>query len=191
MVLAIVVVTYKYDGFVSIKGSSGTANTSPSRRGGQQLSWMSRAGSDDRIGEWSPRSLMLKHGVEDGQQLAHAGGECQLLGLACSQQTLVEGPNHWVEASSDQGSHVEGRPYRGASAPDGAFPPPGATIPVEGGYPHQGAELPAGQGPQFGQLRHEGGGEGGSTPGTLRSSSSRSRQRGLSPSIGPRSSSIS
>src|SRR3972149_425356 len=91
-------------------------------------------------------------------------GECQLLGLACSQQTLVEGPNHWVEASGDQGSHVKDRPYRGASAPEGAFPPPGATIPVEGCYPHQGAELPAVQGPQFGQLRHEGGSEGGAHP---------------------------
>ena len=39
---------------------------------------------------------MLQHGIEDEQQLAHAGCEGQLLRLAQGQQPLVEVPDDGV-----------------------------------------------------------------------------------------------
>ena len=36
---------------------------------------------------------MFKHGIEDGEQLAHAGGEGDFLGFARSLQSVVEGPS--------------------------------------------------------------------------------------------------
>ena len=72
---------------------------------------------------------MLEHGVEDNQQLAHAGGEIQLLRPTSGQQPLVEVPDDGIEAAGYQRSHVEGGAYPGASAPNGAFAPQRAAVP--------------------------------------------------------------
>ena len=45
---------------------------------------------------------MLEHGIEDGQQLAYAGCERQLLGLTPRQQPLVEVPDYRVVAAGYQ-----------------------------------------------------------------------------------------
>lgn len=48
---------------------------------------------------------MFQHRIENRQQLAHAGGECHLLCLSRSLQTLIEGPDHRVEAGGDNRTH--------------------------------------------------------------------------------------
>ena len=77
---------------------------------------------------------MLDHGVEDDEQLAHAGCEGQLLRLASGQQPLVEVPDNGIEAGGCQGSHIEGGADPGASAPYGTFTPRGFygnTLPLQ------------------------------------------------------------
>ena len=53
------------------------------------------------------------HAVEYGEEFARAGGQCQFLGLASSQQPLVEAADHRVVATGHQCSHVEHRPNAG------------------------------------------------------------------------------
>jgi hypothetical protein len=42
---------------------------------------------------------MLDQGVENGQQLAHAGGKGDLLGLSSLEEVLIEGLDNRVEPS--------------------------------------------------------------------------------------------
>ena len=98
---------------------------------------------------------MLEHGVEENQQLAHAGCEGQLLGLSSGQQQLVEVPDDGVEAAGYQRTHVQGGADPGASTPDGAFAPQGAAVPVEGSHLYQGGDLPAVQRAQLRQIGQE------------------------------------
>src|SRR4051812_43493094 len=68
-----------------------------------------------------PGGAGAQDGVEDHHQLAHGGGERELLGLTGLEQALVEVANGGVEAARHQGRHVE----RGADlvppAPDRPF----------------------------------------------------------------------
>ena len=48
--------------------------------------------SGDLRSQVAPGRAMLDHGVEDDEQLAHAGCEGQLLRLTSGQQALVEVP---------------------------------------------------------------------------------------------------
>ena len=86
---------------------------------------------------------MLEHGVEDDEQLTHAGCEGQLLRLPSGQQPLIEVADDGVEATSCQRPHVQDCAYPGASAPDGPLASQGAAVPVEGSHSHQGGDLPA------------------------------------------------
>jgi hypothetical protein len=45
--------------------------------------------------------MMLKHVIENLDQLAHAGINGQFLGLARCAKVLVEATDHWVKASGD------------------------------------------------------------------------------------------
>ena len=47
---------------------------------------------------------MPEHGVEDNEQLAHAGCEGQLLGLTSGQQPLVEASDDGVVTAGTSGS---------------------------------------------------------------------------------------
>ena len=102
---------------------------------------------------------MLEHGVEGYEQLSHAGCEGQFLGLTGGQQPPVEVPYDGVVLASLQRSHVQGGSDPGAAAPDGAFAPQGATIPVEGGHAHQGGDLPTIQRAQLRQVGQQREGE--------------------------------
>ena len=102
---------------------------------------------------------MLEHGVENNRQLAHASCEGQLLRLTSGQQPLVEVPYDRIEAAGCQRPHVQGGTNPGASAPDRAFAPQGATVPVEGSHSHQGGDLSTVQCTQFRQVCQKGAGE--------------------------------
>ena len=52
---------------------------------------------------------MFQHGIEDDQQFPHAGDQCDLLGLAGGAEPLIEIPNHRVESSRNDRSHVQGQ----------------------------------------------------------------------------------
>src|SRR3989304_8308115 len=92
---------------------------------------MSRARACGLKGTWLPGCTMFEHGVQYGQELAHAGGQGHLLRLAGRQEPLIEGPDHGVEAGGYQGGHIEGRPHGGPSAPDGAPASQGTAVPVD------------------------------------------------------------
>ena len=112
---------------------------------------MSRQGDEFR-GRISPGRAMLEHGIQNEQQLAHAGYESQLLRLTSRQQPLVEVPDDGVAAAAHQRSHVQGSANPGASAPDGPLDSQGAAVPVEGSHSHQGGDLPAVQCAQLRQV---------------------------------------
>ena len=99
-----------------------------------------------------PRCAMLEHSVQDDEQFAHTRDQSQLLRFASRQQLLVEVPDHGVPAGRGQCPHVKDAPYSGATAPDGAFAPQSAAVPVLGSHAHQGGDLPAVQRAQLRQV---------------------------------------
>ena len=94
---------------------------------------MSTGMSDFWLSHIAPRGVVFEHGVEYDQQFAHARDERHLLRFTGCQQPLVEILDSRVMAAGYQRSHVEDGPHPGASAPDGAFAPQGATAAVVGG----------------------------------------------------------
>src|SRR5215217_3924858 len=77
----------------------------------KQLSWM----SSRNIVRRPPGSTVFEDGVEDREQLAHAGHQCHLLRFASRQKTLVESPYDRVAARGYQGAHVERRSDLGST----------------------------------------------------------------------------
>src|SRR5688500_6289327 len=51
--------------------------------------------------------LVAQHGVEDGEELAHAGGESDFLQFASLQHLLVLSLDHRVVACGNEGRHIE------------------------------------------------------------------------------------
>src|SRR5215208_3703867 len=76
--------------------------TSGNKRMKEQLSWMSRG----KVVRRPPRGAVFEDGVEDREQLAHAGYQSHLLRFAGRQKTLVEFLHYRVAARGDQGAHV-------------------------------------------------------------------------------------
>jgi hypothetical protein len=64
-----------------------------------------------------PWGSVSEDGVEDREQLAHAGHQGHLLRFAGRQETLVEFPYDRVVARSDQGAHVQHRARTSALPP--------------------------------------------------------------------------
>jgi|RhiMetdeSRZDD1v2_1073273.scaffolds.fasta_scaffold195908_2 hypothetical protein len=62
-----------------------------------------------------PRLLVLDHGIEHHQELAHTGRQRDLCSLPRSPQTLVKRFEYWIIAHRHQGTHVQGGPHMGAS----------------------------------------------------------------------------
>ena len=102
---------------------------------------------------------MFKDGVEDGKQLAHAGGEGDLLGLAGGAEAPVEGPQDRVPAARDQGAHVENGAYGGSATPDRALAPERAAVAIEGSDANETGDPSSVQGAQLGQGCQKGQGE--------------------------------
>src|ERR1044071_8681826 len=71
--------------------------------------------------ELIPCEVLLDHDVEVGQQLAHAGGDHQLLGLGIVPQPLGKGLDDLVEPHRGNSSHVQDTTNSGPSAADTAF----------------------------------------------------------------------
>ena len=99
--------------------------------------------------------MISDHGIQDEEQLPHAGGEGNLFWLACGKQSSIKRLDHRIESSSYQGGHVQSSPHRCAATPHFAFASQSATIPVERSDPYQGGNLVAVQFTQFRQLRQQ------------------------------------
>lgn len=54
-----------------------------------------------------PASPKFQHRIENRQQLAHAGGECHLLRLSHSLQTLINDTDHGIEPGGNNDPHIE------------------------------------------------------------------------------------
>ena len=54
----------------------------------------------DGKGVGVPGGLVADDGVEDGEELVHAGDECDLLGFALGHQPVVEGPDDRIGAKA-------------------------------------------------------------------------------------------
>ena len=116
---------------------------------------MSRARSDDTGVSVPPGGALFENGVEDSEQLAHAGGESDLFRFAGCAQTLVELPDQRVASRRCQGGHVEDRPDGSTSSPDAALPSEGAAIAIQRRHAHQSCYLFAVQHTELWKLGQE------------------------------------
>ena len=82
-----------------------------------------------------PRGAVSDHGVEDGEELPHAGHQGDLGWLPLLPQVLVEGPYSVVSPYSRQHAHVQYTPHMCSSSPHGSLSLPHTTVAVERRYP--------------------------------------------------------
>ena len=86
-----------------------------------------------------PRLLVLDHGIEHRQELAHTG-QRDLCSLPRSPQTLVKRFEYWIIAHRHQGTHVQGGPHMGASPPGRPTASEGTAIAIQGRHADQGSQ---------------------------------------------------
>ena len=101
--------------------------------------------------------MVASHGVEDAQQLAHAGDEGNLRAFAGGDEALVEGPNDRVEACGGEGGHVQHPAQLKAPALDVSPAADAARFMGHGRNARQSGELTAVEPAEFGQVGQEGG----------------------------------
>jgi hypothetical protein len=99
-----------------------------------------------------PSLIVFHHGVEDAQQLAHAGHQRHFFEFSCRKQTLVKRFDNRVVASRYQGGHVQRTTHRGTSPTDAAPALELARIMVVRRHPDQRTDLAAIEFSQLGQL---------------------------------------
>ncbi len=99
---------------------------------------------------------MLDHSIENGQQLVHAGGQCDLFHLPRRQEPLVESFDDRVVSGCHQGGHVQDSAHSGPATPYPSLATQQPAVPVEGGEPYQPSDLLVPHSPQFGEFGHEG-----------------------------------
>ena len=104
---------------------------------GQQLFWLSSSSSRCR----TPRRSMFQYGIEHNQQLAHAGRQGHFLGFSGGTQAAIEGLDHGIIPSGDQGTHISRGSDVGSTTPDRTPSPQGATITIEWSHAYQGRDL--------------------------------------------------
>ena len=84
-----------------------------------------------------PRLFVSDHGIEDGQELSHAGDEGDLFPFASGQEFLVMGFDGEVVPGRHERGHVEGVSDGGSSAANAACPARLAAVVVERRESHQ------------------------------------------------------
>jgi len=93
---------------------------------------------------------VLQEGIEDSQQFVHAGRQGELLGLSRREQARVQGFQNWIRSSTHQRGHIQRRPDRTASTPDGTLAAEGATVTIEWSQANERADLLAANDPELG-----------------------------------------
>src|SRR6266571_1842512 len=103
-----------------------------------------------------PGAPVAQDGVEDGEELAHGGGEGNFAGTPGGDQALIEGTDGRVVFGGGKGGHVENAANAGAAAGNHASAPKGAAIAGKGGEADEGGDASAIETTQFGQIGDEG-----------------------------------
>ena len=136
-----------------------------------------------------PMPTRLHHAVEVeyDQQLAHAGDQCNFLGLADRMESLVEDPNHRVVASGYQRSRVKRRPHPRPAAPYSASASHNPAVPVDGAHSTRAAICLRSSVPSSGKYARMETETCSPNPGTERSRSSFCRHTGLRSRVSRRS----
>src|SRR5215207_8594087 len=99
-----------------------------------------------------PKDTVLEQRIQDGEQLALAGDEGHLLGLAGCQQPLIELTDGWIETGSHQSTHVQSRPHPRSSAPHRPTAAQSAGVAVQGSHADQGGQALSVECAQLGKL---------------------------------------
>ena len=94
-----------------------------------------------RLHPLMPGCPMFEHGIDDGQQLAHAGSQGHLLGFAGGAQAQIEDANRRIEAGRHDRAHIENGTDLCASAPHRASPSERPAIAIERGDADEGGDL--------------------------------------------------
>src|SRR5680860_1726862 len=101
-----------------------------------------------------PWCVIAEDGVEDGEELAHAGGDGDLGWPAAPDQASVESLQRGIAADGGQGRHVQGGADAGAAAHDHATAAEAAAVAVDRRDPDQGGDLAAIEGAELLSLIH-------------------------------------
>ena len=78
----------------------------------------------------TPSDVVTNHGVEDGQEFAHTGGDDDLGYFACFLQALGEGADDRVASDGSERGHIKHATDGSASGEDGSFALPCSGLAV-------------------------------------------------------------
>src|SRR6266851_6063195 len=100
-------------------------------------------------------SFVVKHGIENNEELAHTGDERGLGVLTVGAQPQIESSDGGIAAHSRHARHIQDAPHLCAAAPDTTTAPHISTVAVEWCEPSQCGDLLAIEHSQFRQLREQ------------------------------------
>lgn len=104
-----------------------------------------------------PGTSGFDDGVEDDEELSHAGGEDDFEGFAMLSESIGESFDDGVEAFGSQGSHVEDGAHGLTSAANGTLSLLGAAVTIEGSQAHERGDLLPVEFAEFGNIGDHGG----------------------------------
>src|ERR1700675_4347956 len=103
-----------------------------------------------------PWFAVSQDGIEDDDELAHAGDESLLAGFSGGSELGVIRSDDRVGPAGDQGRHAKTGAHRGAAAGDGTATAQRAAVAVDRRDPDQGGDLAASEPAELGQLGDQG-----------------------------------
>src|SRR5712672_3967247 len=103
-----------------------------------------------------PWFAVSEDGIEDDDELSHAGGERLLAGFSGGSELDVVGRDDGIGAAGDQGRHKQSSAHGRAAAGDGAAPAHRAAVAVDRRDTDEGGDLAAIEAAEFGQLGDQG-----------------------------------
>ena len=110
-----------------------------------------------------PRGLVRHPGMENRQELAHAGRQRDFRRVASRSQALVQSFAYRVLPHRATRTHGHAGPDMGATTPTGPGAPQGPAGPINGGPSHEGRDALAVQRPPLRQVQSPGPGTHGAT----------------------------
>ena len=85
-----------------------------------------------------PRSVVLKHGVEDDEKLSHAGSDDYLRLFALGGKSVAKSADHWVVAPCRKCRHVQHMTHGGPATLDAATATVASAVVIKGCHADQG-----------------------------------------------------
>ena len=98
---------------------------------------------------------MSDHCIDDGEELAHAGGKSDFLLFSGGNEALVMGTDNRIVSACDQSPHVEDGSHVGSATPTGTFAADSAAVPVKRSDTDESGDLPAVERPELWKVRHQ------------------------------------